>query len=601
MREKYKKGSREDGNISSIKMKILTFHVKSDPEAYLEWEKRVEFVFDFHHYSDLKKVRLAVVEFVDYGLIWWDQLVTTRRRFGEQPIETWKEMKRVMRKRCQGIGHISSQCPNNKLMIINVCGDVESESDAGEENYDDMPALVDPYDEDGFWAVGELFVNRRILNTQHKKEEESQRENLFHTRCYVNGKEVLFDTSDIAGDLPSVVISLLQEFEDLFPDELPQGLPRGGLSTNSTWYPGVHCRIVQLIGAIQKRQRNCKDRLDDMLDELHSASVFRKIDLKSGYHQIRMKEGDEWKITFKTKYGLYEWMVMPFGLTNAPSTFMRLMNNFLRAFIGKFVVVYFDDILVYSKNLDDHVGHLRVVLITLRAEHLYDNLKKCVGIRGVLTQGGRPVAYFSEKLSGASLNYPTYDKEFYVLVRGQHKLNKIHAKWVAFVETFSYVIKYKKGKENVVAYALSRSVHSTMNYSPFEIVDGFNPLTPLDLMLLSMSKKVNMDGKKKAEFVRSLHEKVCENFEKKNLQYIKQANNGRKKVVFEPGDWVWLHLRKERFPEKRRSKLLPRGDGPFQVLERINENAYKLDFPGEYNVSTTFNVSDLSLFDVGYE
>jgi hypothetical protein len=69
--------------------------------------------------------------------------------------------------------------------------------------------------------------------------------------------------------------------------------------------------------------------------------------------------------------------------------------------------------------------------------------------------------------------------------------------------------------------------------------------------------------------------------------------------VFEPGDWVWLHLRKDRFPEKRRSKLLPRGDGPFQIVERINDNAYKLDLPGEYGVSASFNVADLSPFDVG--
>ena len=89
-----------------------------------------------------------------------------------------------------------------------------------------------------------------------------------------------------------------------------------------------------------------------------------------------MKEGDEWKTAFKTKYGLYEWLVMPFGLTNALSTFMRLMNHVLRAFIGKFVVVYFDDILVYSKILDD-VEHLRCVLAVLRNEKLYANFHKC--------------------------------------------------------------------------------------------------------------------------------------------------------------------------------------------------------------------------------
>ncbi|KAH9780585.1 Endonuclease [Citrus sinensis] len=306
-----------------------------------------------------------------------------------------------------------------------------------------------------------------------------------------------------------------------------------------------------------------------------------------------------------------------------------------------------------------------------------------IGIGAVLMEEGRPIAYFSEKLSGAALNYPTYDKELYALVRaletwqhylwpkefvihtdheslkhlkGQHKLNKRHARWVEFIETFPYVIRYKQGKENIVANALScreivrlhgmprtivsdrdakflkvvnrtlstllraiikkniktwedclpliefaynRSVHSATKYSPFEIVYGFNPLTPLDLTSLPLSKHVNLDSKKKAEIVKQIHEKAKFNIERRTEQYAKQANKGRHKLVFEPGDWVWLHMRKERFSERRKSKLLPRGDGPFQVLECINDNAYKLDLPGEYNVSATFNVSDLSPFDVG--
>jgi hypothetical protein len=141
------------------------------------------------------------------------------------------------------------------------------------------------------------------------------------------------------------------------------------------------CVDYRALNKITIKNRYPLPRIDELMDRLVGAKYFTKIDLYSGYHQIRIKEEDIPKTAFRTRYGHFEFLVLPFGLTNAPATFMTLMNDIFRDYLDKFVIVYLDDILIYSKTKEEHLQHVAVILQTLREHQLYAKLSKCEFIK----------------------------------------------------------------------------------------------------------------------------------------------------------------------------------------------------------------------------
>ncbi|KAA3487608.1 DNA/RNA polymerases superfamily protein [Gossypium australe] len=279
-----------------------------------------------------------------------------------------------------------------------------------------------------------------------------------------------------------------KKFLDVFPKELP-GLPpnrmveelldRGFIRPSvSLWGAPVlfvkkkdgsmrMCIDYRQLNKLTIKNKYPLPRINNLFDQLRGASVFSKIDLHSGYHQLRVKEADVYKTTFRTRYGHYEFLVMPFGLTKAPAAFMDLMN------LDQFIVVFIDDILVYSRMKDDHDAHLRNVLQILREKQLYAKFSKCefwlrklehgkeftiysdashVGLGCVLMQEGKVVAYASCQVKTHERNYTTHDLELAAV----KELNLRQCRWIELLKDHDCTIKYHPGKTNVVADALSR-------------------------------------------------------------------------------------------------------------------------------------------------
>jgi hypothetical protein len=325
-------------------------------------------------------------------------------------------------------------------------------------------------------------MSGKELLTEMEKKEDPQ--------FFVVRKPRIVLTSTRVDDLPDEIRELLKEFVDIIVDELPHSLPpMRSVSHHIDLIPGAGlpnkaayrlmpqeneevkkqvqylldkglvreslspcvvptvlspkkdggwrmCTDSREINKITIRYRFPLPRMDDLMDCLSGANYFSKIDLKSEYHQIRMRGGDEWKTTFKTNEGLYECLVMSFGLTNAPSTFMRLMNEVLRELIGKIVVVYLDDILIFRKTKAEHLEHLAIVMRKLQQEKLLINMKKSSFLKTELIYLGFVISVNELKMDPSKVevikNWPSPRNVFEV--RSFHGLASFYRK---FIRNFS--------------------------------------------------------------------------------------------------------------------------------------------------------------------
>ena len=223
-------------------------------------------------------------------------------------------------------------------------------------------------------------------------------------------------------------------------------------------------------------------RIDDLLDQLHGASVFSSLDLQSGYHQIRIKDEDVPKTAFRTPLGHYQFRVLSFGLTNAPATFQAVMNSIFRKHLGKFVLVYLDDILIFSKNPEEHAQHLRIVLDIIRQHKLYAKMPKC--------EFNKPeLQFLGHIVGGQGVYFRKYVQGFSKLVGPLTDLLKAKAPWVwsqQCQEAFQATKRALTSSPVLVMPDFSK---------PFEVVCDAS-ITGIGAVLLQSGRPVAFESKK---------------------------------------------------------------------------------------------------------
>ncbi|KAK1594500.1 hypothetical protein QYE76_018803 [Lolium multiflorum] len=578
---------QQDDGLGKPKFSIPKFEGGADVEEYLTWELKIEKLWRLHDYTEDRKVKLASSEFDGYALRWWDGVTRTRQEDNELPVRTWREMKAIMQARF---------VPTNYLRSI----------------YDKLTLL-----RQGVKTVDSYFMEMEMLMQLGRV-----RESLEMTmQCFLHGLKY-----DIKGIVRHHSYTTMNEFlhhareaeSQLAEEAQIKGrstgagcyTPRASPSTAPTpssrsapystpsSTPVSNVSNTKSPNLLQESNAGClmghfgREKTLLMLgDHFYWPKTRRDVDR----YVKRCITWNKFKSKSKLKpHGLYTPLPAPTTpWEDISMDFVLGLPRTKRGHESIFMVVdrfsKMSHFIAFHKSDDaSHIANL----FFREVVRLQEIPKTIVSDRDV-----KFMSYFwktlwrklGTKLLFSTTCHPQTDGQTEVVNRTLSQLLR------------SMIKKNLKEWEDClphVEFAYNRAVHYITELCPFEVVHGFKPITPLDLLPLPIHERVNMEASKRADFVQKIHAKTKELIEKKGKNNAARVNKKRKEMLFKPGDMVWVHFRKDRFPKLWKSKLLPRGAGPYKVLAKINDNAYSIDLPvDEFGVSNFFNVADLTPYD----
>ncbi|GBG86946.1 hypothetical protein CBR_g44399 [Chara braunii] len=348
------------------------------------------------------------------------------------------------------------------------------------------------------------------------------------------------------------------------------------------------CIDYRGLNKITRKSTEPLPRIDDLLDMVQGCTIFSKVDLKSDYHQIEMAEEDVHKTAFKTRYGTYEYLVMSFGLCNAPGIFQTEMHRIFRPYLDKFMVVYLDDILVFSRTVREHAEHLALIVQALRdSQYKINREKSSFRFPSVIYLGhvisGDGLAPEAAKIA-AIQDWPQPQTVLLQLLRPV--ISPDQQDWDLHLARAQLMY--------------NMFVRSSTGFSPYRLHWGREPRQPLD-DIIDKAKPDLTPGT--AEFARRDRldvERVRANLFKAQKAMIEQANRHRRPSPIRIGDYVWVTSSELSREKDISPKLLPRYLGPWQVLDKVGADpfgpSHVIDVPLHLRTYPVFHASNLLPF-----